>query len=157
FFRWAHKKQIIAAYPFGSVDRPYAEQPKERCPTAEELGSILRAARELPAPTGPWLQFLVATGLRRSTAATLLWSEVEPSTGDLLVPAAKQKNGKAFLVPSSPLIAEALSRCPQIAGNPYVFANSAAGCIAGWTRVKAKIDAAIRQHCEAHDQPAIPA
>lgn len=156
-FRWSHKKQIIAAYPFGSLDKPHREQPRERCPTAEELGIFLRVARELPAPTGPWLQLLVATGLRRSTAATLLWSEVDPNTGDLLIPAAKQKNGKAFLVPSSPLIAEALSRCPEIAGNGYIFANSAAGCIAGWTRVKAQIDAAIRQHCETHNLPTIPA
>ena len=68
------------------------------------------------------------------------WDEVDG--GDWLIPAARYKTKADHLIPLSRAARAVLAKMPVIAGCDYVFTGDGKHAIAGFSRLKAKLDKA---------------
>ena len=107
--------------------------------TDDELARVWIAADGLGV-SGRYVQFMLLTATRRKEAARMPYSEL--SNGDWLIPAARYKNKLDHLVPLSKAAQALLATVPRIAGCEYVFTADGKRAIAGFSRLKAKLDRA---------------
>ena len=115
------------------------ERMRNRVLTDDELARVWNAADGLGV-SGRYVQFMLLTATRRKEAARMTYSEL--SNGDWLIPAARYKNKLDHLVPLSKAAQALLATVPRIAGCEYVFSSDGKRAIAGFSRLKAKLDQA---------------
>jgi integrase len=70
----------------------------------------------------------------------LRWSEVDPDTAVIALPAERTKNGKPHDIPLSATALDILKNRPRLAGRDCVFG---ANGFAGWSNCKRELDARI--------------
>jgi integrase len=117
FFAWAVDRDLVEASPMAGMARPMRKEvSRDRVLDDEELATVWGAVEVMTPARRDCIRFLMLTGLRRSEASELLWSDI---AGDLLtIPAARAKNNMAHLVPLSP---QALSLIGAPNGSERVF------------------------------------
>jgi integrase len=115
------------------------ERMRNRVLTDDELARVWIAADDLSV-SGRYVQFMLLTATRRKEAARMTYSEL--SNGDWLIPASRYKNKLDHLVPLSKAAQALLAKVPRIAGCEYVFTTDGKRAIAGFSRLKAKLDQA---------------
>jgi len=76
-----------------------------RVPAADVVGDFLAMVESEDAEGGAFLRFLAVTGLRRSGALGLKWSDVDLGAGSVVV---RQKGGKEKVLPMTPEAIEVL-------------------------------------------------
>lgn len=74
---------IVSANPVAAVKRPRMQRPEPHWPTSAQLGTLVRASRgtvwEVP------ILLAAVTGARRSEILGISWSDVDLSTGTILI------------------------------------------------------------------------
>ena len=151
FFSWLIEQGILTA-DSPAVRLPKSkETPRSRVLSLDELALIWRAADQLRGPVGRFVQLLAVTLTRRDEAAGLLRTEID---GDAwLLPAARNKPKRDFLITLPPLAREVLDKCPDT--GPYFFSMTGRRPLSGFARAKAAIDAAIIK-LQGPGQPPLP-
>ena len=76
-FNWAIERDLMQASPCAQVKAPSQETSRDRVLSDEELGLVLRAAKKLEAPFGPYLEMLTLTLQRRNEVADMRWCEID--------------------------------------------------------------------------------
>ena len=93
--------RVACANPIDSLPKPRLE-PRDRTLSAEEVRLVWYGVREM-ADYGCIVRLLLLTGCRRAEIGKLAWSEVNLAERQLELPRARTKNGRAHIVPLSPL------------------------------------------------------
>ena len=120
-FTWAMRRGYVTSNPFLRVMVERREASRDRVLTDAELGEVMRAARCLPYPTGPFVLVLLLTLQRRGEVAAMAWSEISPDHATWTIPARRAKNGRAQIVHLAPAVRELFAGLPRVAGRPLVF------------------------------------
>ncbi len=141
--RWAVSRGIIERSPCEGVERPADEKPRERMLDDGELRLLWRAAVAVGWPFGDLTRVLILTGQRRGEVAGMSWDEVDLTAKTWTIPAARAKNGREHKVPLSSQAVAILEALPRIGGG-FVFTTTGDTSVSGFSRGKARLDAAIK-------------
>lgn len=120
-FSWALRRGYVSGNPFLRVVIDRREVSRDRVLADAELGEIMRAARRLPYPFGPFVLVLLLTLQRRGEVAGMAWSEIAPDRATWTIPSRRAKNRRAQIVHLAPAVRELLAGLPRVAGRPLVF------------------------------------
>ncbi|HEY0837204.1 MAG TPA: site-specific integrase, partial [Azospirillum sp.] len=143
FFNWCVERDLIAASPCAGVKPPTDERKRDRVHSEEEIRLLWLAADRVGWPFGPFLRLLILTAQRLNEVAGMRWSEIHLEQAMWTIPAERAKNGCAHHVPLSPAAAEIIRSLPRLDSSDLVFTTTGRTPISGWTRAKARIDAAV--------------
>jgi hypothetical protein len=77
FFTWCVGRAIIDRSPCEGVKQPTREVPRDRVLSDDELGRVIRAAREIRGPYGGIVELLALTAQRREEVAQMTWDELD--------------------------------------------------------------------------------
>ena len=149
FFNWA-----IASGTYGlevsPCDRmkPKAlfgpKMKRTRVHSERELLAIWRATFRLGYPYGPFFQFLLLCGKRKSEPAKAKWSEFDLKNREWVVPGSRTKNGMPHLVCLTDgmlRLLESLPKGSDQGSGPFVFSTTfGIKAINGFAKVKARLD-----------------
>jgi integrase len=141
-FKWAVRRQRVAASPCAGVWAPGPGAPRERVLSAGEVRELWRACDEVGWPYAPAVKLLLLTGCRLREISDLRWDEV--ADGELILPSSRTKNHRPHTVFLAPAAVRLLDDVPQIEGCPFVFTSTARGPLSGWSNAKDRLDAAMR-------------
>jgi integrase len=119
FFSWCVGRAILEASPATGVKSGLKAISRDRVLTDEELGRILRGARQIGGAYGGIIEFLILTGQRREEVARITWDELDQERGIWRLPASRTKNGKQHVVHLSPEALNVLGRLERHEG--FVF------------------------------------
>jgi integrase len=121
-FNFAVRKDIITASPMIGLEKPMAEESRDRVLTDSELKGLWLGLDEIPYPLGPFTKVLLLTGARRDEIASMTWTEIDKEARAWLLPAARSKNRKEKLVPLSEAAVAVINSITPIASDAgYVF------------------------------------
>lgn len=141
-FRWAVESDLLEVDPAAPVKLPAEHVRRERALSDAELRLVWRAAGALPMPWPALVRFLILTGARRSEAGGMRWPELGPGLATWLLPAERSKNGRPLLLPLPPAARALLAPLPRLTTG-FVFAGRGGAAVGDWSKVKAKLDAAV--------------
>src|SRR5262249_53393325 len=108
--------------PAEGVQSYWREKSRSRVLSDQELGAILKAARDIAFPYGAIVELLALTGQRREEVAQMKWDEIDEDARTWGIPADRSKNGRAHIVHLSEQALEVIRCCPR--GNSLVFATN---------------------------------
>jgi integrase len=115
-----------------------ADRMRNRILTDNEVVRVWNAAETVGGAFGRYVQFLLLTATRRNEAARMTRNEVKD--GDWLIPASRYKTKVDHLIPLSGAAQSILAKVPRIVGCNFVFTGDGTHAIAGFSRLKAKLD-----------------
>jgi len=106
-FAWAVERDVLEVSPCLGIKRPGAEQSRSRVLADCEIKVFWNGlvGSGIPTSTQLALRFQLATAQRIGEVVGAVWSEIDRSKGEWLVPSERTKNSRANLVPLSPLAA----------------------------------------------------
>jgi integrase len=140
-FSWAVRQRKLDRSPMHGLEPPGAAQARDRVLDDAEIRVFWNAAASL----SPWhcgaLRLLLITGQRRQEIAELRWDEIVD--GCIVLSPARTKNKRRHSLPLSGFAQEIIASLPRVDGCAFVFSAGRVP-IAGWTEIKAKLDAAMR-------------
>ena len=145
-FSWAAKRDLVKANPTMNVEMVGKEISRDRVISPTELGCIIRAARTLTYPFGPYTRILLLVAQRRNEVAEMCWSEIDTATQTWTVPGIRMKNGEAHYVHLSDQVMAILSALPRYEDKDLVFpaTRSRTGAerrpISGFSKAKLRLD-----------------
>jgi integrase len=137
FFTWRVGRAIIDRSPCEGVREPTQETPRDRVLTDDELGKVIRAAREIGGPYSGIVELLALTAQRRMEVARMTWDEVDLDNCLWTLPGSRTKNAKPHLVHLAPAAVRVLEARPK--NSPYVFASDQKP-FRQFSRAKAELD-----------------
>lgn len=146
-FSWAVDRDIIPVNPFLRMDRPDDEKytPRERCLSDDELAVIWEATKQLGYPSGPAIQLLILTGLRRANVTQAQWSWIDTTNRILTVPKSEFKSNRIHEAPLSKIAWEILQSLPRYNDAQCLFRSTrSAKPMNSWSSIKADLDKAIK-------------
>jgi integrase len=129
-----------------------SEHERDRVLSDDELRIVWLAVKRVPGPFGHYVRFLLLTATRRDEAANMTRDEV--SNGDWIVPADRMKGKREHVVPLSPAAKKIIDSMPQLGA--IVFTTGGKTPITGFTKFKAKLDAAVLAELRKQDPEAKP-
>jgi integrase len=148
-FNFAIRRGLIEVNPCRLVDAPGEEKARERTLSAHETKELWAAFDTLPAPFGPYFRMLLLTGQRRGEVAEMRWQDIDLDAKTWLLTAAQTKNGRAHIVPLSPMAVDILKTMPRQTvidenrkeqPSPWVFTTTGAVAVSGFSRAKAIVE-----------------
>ena len=154
---WSLQRGIIHVAPTSAIEMPGAETRRERALSDVEIAILWPQLDAFGYPFGPYLQTALATGQRRSEVATMRWMDLDLE-GDKVweIPAEQTKADRPHIVPLSPLVRDLLKTLPRIGS--YVFATREDRAIVGFSKLKARLDRALKNAADANpDAPKVAA
>lgn len=143
-FNWAIGQDIVQANPAYRVPAPGKETSRDRVLNSSEIKAFWEAAGSLGYPFAPVLRLLLLTAQRREEVGGMRNGELDFDRGIWVVPRERAKNGIANLVPLTSAVAGILKGLPRKPGKAgYVFTTTGKTSVSGWTKAKARLDAAM--------------
>jgi integrase len=139
FFTWCYEHDDIPANPTELIARPREDTRRDRVLTDAELRKVWRAAADAGGPPGALVKLLILTGLRRTEATHLQWSEVGDKA--ITLSGSRTKNGSPHTVPITPAIRRVLDALPHT--GKYVVTGADQG-LGGHSKAKL----AIKDGCD---------
>jgi integrase len=130
-----------------------SEQARTRVLSDDELRAIWRTASALEGPFPAFIRFSLLTCSRRGEAAGMRWEEVD-AAGDWELPSIRSKTKVPVLRPLSQAAQDLLAAQPRMAGQAFVFTTDGRSPISGYSKHKAKFDAAVFAELKAQGKPA---
>jgi integrase len=118
-FAYTIERDLVTVNPVNGVSKRKVEIPRDRTLTTDELSALWRAIDELPQLPRAYFRVVVLTGARRNEVRCMAWSEVDLDAGLWRVPPERNKSGRAFDLPLTAPVVEALRALPRI--GPMVF------------------------------------
>jgi integrase len=152
-FNWAAKREKVPHNPFVGLPVATVIAERERVLTDAELADVWAAAETIGYPWGPF--FCIAILTLQQEVAAMRWSEIAPDLSVWTMSGARMKNGKPHDIhlsrPARALL-RALSeaRSKDNRGGKgemcdFVFSTTGKTSISGFSRAKARLDAAIAE------------
>lgn len=114
------------------------ERRRRRILSDDELRAVWKAAGESTGAFDYFVRFVLLTACRRTEAARMTRQEL--SSGDWVIPAARSKSGKDFVVPLSGAAAAVLASVPAIGRKGLVFSTDGEHPISGFSKFKSAFD-----------------
>jgi integrase len=124
---------------------PSSRKARERVLSDEELALIWPGTDELPPLWAAAFKLLILTSQRKNEVIGMEWAEVDLDAGLWNIPGRRTKNGRAHEVPLTPLMVEILKSLPRIEESTFVFTPTGKKPMAGQSRIKQALDAAIER------------
>jgi integrase len=118
-FAYAIERELVTINPVVGVSKRKVEIPRDRTLTTDELTALWRAIDRLPQLPRAYFRVVVFTGARRNEVRCMAWSELDLDAGLWHVPPERNKTGRAFDLPLTAPVVEALRALPRI--GPMVF------------------------------------
>ena len=145
-FKWAmrHRRAVMNVNPMAGTFRPPAPPARDRVLTDEEVRLFWRALDDdaVGYPNPELARLLLLTGYRLNEVSRLMTKELDPGLTQISLPGARTKNGVPHVVPLAPQAREIVRSAKRVEGSPLVF-TAGRQAVTGWSRAKARIDAAI--------------
>ncbi len=129
------------------------ETARDRVLSDDELRLIWRAAEATEGPFGCFIRFTLLTATRRSEAAMMVHDEVAPYR-DWIIAASRMKAKQEHVVPLSPAAKAIIDGMPNV--GRYVFTTNGRRPIAGFTKFRAALNAAVLNDLRKLDPEAKP-
>jgi integrase len=118
-----------------------AERARDRILTDDEICRLWQATKAHPGPFSSLVRFLLLSGCRRGEA--LFMTRDELNGRDWLIPAARHKSKREFLLPLSKAAAGVLAAMPVIGpADGYLFTLNGRSPIGAESKAKARLDKA---------------
>lgn len=143
-FAWLIRDRRVTANPCASVARPELPQARDRVLSNAEIARFWKATEALGDPFAGLLRLLLLTGCRLNEVAGMRHSEIGQGGTHWLIPGERTKNHRPHVVPLSPLARDLLAGAKRIEGCPFVFSTTGSSPVSGWTKIKARVDAAMK-------------
>jgi len=154
-FNWAAKREKIAQNPFVGLPVATITAERERVLTDAELADMWAAIETMGYPWGPFFCIAILTLQRREEVAAMRWSEIAPDLSVWTMSGTRMKNGKprdVHLSRPAQAVLRAMSegRSKDSKGGKgeicdFVFSTTGKTSISGFSRAKARLDAAIAE------------
>lgn len=130
-----------------------AKKKRDRAWNDDELTAFERSAARLSYPHGPAYRILLRTGLRLTEVTEAVWSEIDLSKREWLIPAKRMKGregmAKPHLVPLTEEMVEIFATMPRFAGGDFVFTTTAGRRPVQLPKVKKALDALMLAELQA--------
>lgn len=109
-FSFALEREIVESNPCFGISQPNKEKPRERVLSDDEIKTVWNKLPKCPMSTRMQLalKLLLVTAQRKNEIVNLRWEELDFNKEVWTIPSEKTKNGKAHLVPLSPLALDLL-------------------------------------------------
>ena len=134
-FTWAITHGLLRRDNLPTAFLPtWAEKPRERALSIEELGLIWQAAPVAHETFGRMIRLLILTGCRRSEISDLSWGEIDLGRAVIELPGARCKNGLPLTIPLAPAAVAILASVPRLS-TASVFTG-----FRSWSWAKQKLD-----------------
>jgi integrase len=155
FFGWLVEHRKTTINPCAGVYCPPAPPSRDRVLTDAEIRLLWSACERVTEPFGMLVKMLLLTGARREEVARMTRSELSEDRETWNIPATRTKNKRSHTVPLAPVARTVLQSVKQIAGKPgYVFTTTGRTPISGFSKIKARIDAAMLEAAQKTDPDA---
>ncbi|TVQ29410.1 MAG: site-specific integrase [Geminicoccaceae bacterium] len=141
-FNWAIQAGIVDVNPAQRLPRMVTNGSRDRVLTPLELRAIWHLAAE-QGSYGAILRLLILTGQRRQELGGMTWDEVDLDAGVWTLPGTRTKNRRAHVVPLSTTARPILLEAATARGGGYVFGLGGRAPFKGWSKCKARLDAAV--------------
>ncbi|MBR1157196.1 site-specific integrase [Bradyrhizobium sp. JYMT SZCCT0428] len=149
-FNWLKKHRRITADPCFGIHRPPPPAARDRVLNvktdirgADELRWFWTASDAVGPPFGALCKLLLLTGCRLNEIARMTRDELSDDFATLRLPGTRTKNGLPHNVPLPPLGREIIANLSQLAGCNYVFSTNGKTPVSGFSKYKARFDAAM--------------
>jgi integrase len=131
----------------------FPEPPQKRRVPEDKLAEFYTALRQLPHPVQrDYLTFLLFTGMRRTEAAKLKWSDIDLGKRMIHMPAENTKTNNAFDLPMSDVVHDLLVARRALGNSGHVFPGKSEGrYIIGTTAPLRAVAKATGVQVSAHD------
>jgi integrase len=144
FCNWSVQRGLIEVSPCVGIKPPSPSKSRDRILSDDELLAVWKAAEALGYPFGPLVQLLILTGQRRDEVAHMCWSEIDLDVhGTWTLPRERSKNNQAHILPLSDAAVAILEKMPRFAGSDLVFTTTGRTTVSGFSKTKARLDAAM--------------
>jgi integrase len=142
-FNWAVEKGYISTSPVAGMKKNYAEKPRDRALTDQELVWFWKGCEQLEWPWQQIFRLLLLTAQRRAEVGTMEWSELDLGKRVWTIPPAKSKNGKEHYVALAESVVQILAPLRKEAGRDpkgNVFTTTGKTPVSGYSRAKKRLD-----------------
>ena len=109
----AIERELIEVHPVIGVSFR-KEIPRDRTLTNDELIALWRAIEKLPELPRAYFRILMLTRARRNEVGRLPWSKLDLDNALWLLSAQRNKSGRPFEIPLSPLVVETVRVLPRM-------------------------------------------
>jgi integrase len=154
-FNWAAKREKVPHNPFVGLPVATVTAERERVLTDAEVADLWAAIETMGYPWGPFFCLAILTLQRREEVAAMRWSEIAPDLSVWTMSGARMKNGKPHDVHLSGPARAVLRTLSEARGKDngggkgeicdFVFSTTGKTSISGFSRAKARLDAAIAE------------
>ena len=134
FFAWCCREGLIDSNPAAHTNK-FGSKPRERLLSDAEARAIWLATADGGDPYSSVVRLLMLVGARRQEIGLLAWREFDGAS--IVLPPERVKNGRAHVIPLSPLALSILVARPRGEGE-FVFGGRG---FTDWARGKAALDA----------------
>jgi len=154
---WNHAADRFPDLPQNPVRRLrrqwYAEPRRTRIVQADDMKRFYDAVQALPNPVArDWFTLMLFTGMRKTEAASLRWTDIDFAQQVIRVPAAVTKGKRNLDLPMSDLVHDLLVARRAIGDTKFAFpANASAGHVSDTNSPIRLIEATCGIRISAHD------
>jgi integrase len=140
FFNWAAREGLIDSNPAAFTNQR-AETPRDRVLGDAEIRAIWAALQA--DDFGDIAKLLLLTGCRREEVSGLTWNEIDFERDLIVLPAARVKNKREFVVPMSGPVRAILEARPRIYSRELAFGVRGDVGGSGFSKHKRRLDEAL--------------
>ena len=141
-FTWAVNEGRLGASPLTGMRPPTKELTRDRVLDDDEIRWLLQACdNDGDHWSGPFTKLLLLTAQRRDEVAGMRWSELDLGKATWRLSGERTKNGQAHDVHLSEAACAILNEMQRV--GDYVFTVTGTTPVAGFSKVKRRLDAAV--------------
>jgi integrase len=137
-YAWAMGEGIAEANPVAGSNRPANSMPRDRVLSDDEIKAIWIASGD--GDFGRIVKLLLVTAQRRVEVGGMRCSELDLEARAWTLPKERTKNGRAHVLPLSPLAMSSIESVPRREGRDCLFGDRADGGFTAWSKAKRLLD-----------------
>jgi integrase len=138
-FSWAMQMGLAEANPVVAAYKPKAPPSRDRVLSDGELSAIWNGLAN--DDYSVVVKLLILSGARRGEIAGIRWSEINLDKGVWTLPKERSKNGKAHMLPLTPMMRSIIDTVPQRDGYDILFGYRRG--FTSWVQGKQALDAKV--------------
>jgi integrase len=142
-FSWLVEHRKIAVDPTLGMYKPPAPKARDRVLSDAEIKKFWKATDAVGEPFGALLKLLLLTGARLNEVAQMTRGELSDDLTTWSIPGSRTKNRRAHTLPLAPLSRDILRGVKPLADSDYVFTTTGTAPVSGFSKTKARLDAAM--------------
>jgi integrase len=136
----ARRSDFVSPLAPGGRRTSISERARTRVLTDDELRRVWAAAESGAGPFGPFIMFLLLTGVRRSEGAGLRLGELTDNGATWTIPAVRCKTKRDVVIPLSKAAQKIIAAQPVLGGGDHVFSVDGSRPLGGFDDRKKDFD-----------------